>query len=228
MKRLERFSPKWLPVRRRKRANYKHQGQFCVSEKSQNALVLFAFFAAVLTCTGAVAQQVPYRGQNRLAVPPGYREWAFLTSSLDLNYSDDADNRSVLDNVFVNPDAYRAFVRTGTWPDKTIFVKENRIAASAGTISKSGKFQTQVVNMEMHVKDETRFPGKWAFFTSSDGKTPGELVPMTANCYSCHSEHGAVDTTFVQFYPTLLEIAKSKNTLSPGYLSDQRSISGTK
>lgn len=152
----------------------------------------------------------------------------FLTSSLDLNYSDGAEAQSVLDNVFVNPDAYRTFVRTGTWPDRTIIVKENRVAASAGTISKSGKYQTQVLNMEMHVKDEARFPGKWAFFASSDGKTPGELIPMTANCYSCHSEHGAVDTTFVQFYPTLLEIAKSKNTLSPGYLGDQRGLSDTK
>lgn len=191
-------------------------------------IVLFASFAGVLTCAGAVAQQLPYQGQNRLAVPPDYREWVFLTSSLDLNYSDGTDNPSVLDNVFVNPEAYRAFVRTGTWPDKTIIVKENRIAASAGTISKSGKFQTRVLNMEMHVKDEARFPGKWAFFASSDGTTPGVLVPMTATCYSCHSEHGAVDTTFVQFYPTLLEIAKTKGTLSPDYLNDQRSLSATR
>lgn len=191
-------------------------------------LVLFASLAGVLACAGAVAQQLPYQGQNRLAVPSAYREWVFLTSSLDLNYSDGTDGRSVLDNVFVNPDAYRAFVRTGTWPNKTIIVKENRVAASAGTISKSGKFQTRVMNMEIHVKDEARFPGKWAFFISSDGKTPGEFVPMTANCYSCHSKHGAVDTTFVQFYPTLLEIAKSKNTLSEGYLSDERSLAGTK
>lgn len=191
-------------------------------------IVLFASFAGVLTCAAAVAQQLAYQGQNRLAVPPDYREWVFLTSSLDLNYSDGTDNPSVLDNVFVNPEAYRAFVRTGTWPDKTIIVKENRIAASAGTISKSGKFQTRVLNMEMHVKDEARFPGKWAFFASSDGTTPGVLVPMTATCYSCHSEHGAVDTTFVQFYPTLLEIAKTKGTLSPGYLNDQRSLSATR
>jgi len=190
--------------------------------------VVFVCFAGVLTCAAAAAQQLAYQGQNRLAVPTDYREWVFLTSSLDLNYSDGADSRSVLDNVFVNPSAYRAFVRTGTWPDKTIIVKENRIAASAGTISKSGKFQTQVLNMEMHVKDEARFPGSWAFFISSDGKTPGVLVPKTVNCYSCHSAHGAVDTTFVQFYPTLLDIAKSKNTLSPGYLSDQQSLSATK
>jgi aspartate oxidase len=30
-----------------------------------------------------------------------------------------------------------------------------------------------------------------------------------------------VDTTFVQFYPTLLEIAKKKNTLSASYLKEE-------
>ena len=29
-------------------------------------------------------------------------------------------------------------------------------------------------------------------------------------CYSCHEQHGAVDTTFVQFYPTLIDAAKQK------------------
>jgi hypothetical protein len=40
-------------------------------------------------------------------------------------------------------------------------------------------------------------------------------------CYSCHEQHAAVDTTFVQFYPTLLEIAKKKGTLAPGYLKEE-------
>ena len=43
------------------------------------------------------------------------------------------------------------------------------------------------------------------------------MTPTTASCYSCHSEHAAVDTTFVQFYPTLLPIAKAKGTLSAAY-----------
>jgi hypothetical protein len=29
-----------------------------------------------------------------------------------------------------------------------------------------------------------------------------------------------VDTTFVQFYPTLLPVAQKKGTLSPGYLKE--------
>lgn len=43
------------------------------------------------------------------------------------------------------------------------------------------------------------------------------MIPVVADCYSCHAAHGAVDTTFVQFYPTLLPIAKSKGTLSSAY-----------
>ena len=41
-----------------------------------------------------------------------------------------------------------------------------------------------------------------------------------ASCYTCHEQQAAVDTTFVQFYPTLLPIAKSKGTLSAAYLKE--------
>jgi hypothetical protein len=51
----------------------------------------------------------------------------------------------------------------------------------------------------------------------------GNLLPKEMECYSCHAQHAAVDTTFVQFYPTLLEIAKKKNTLSPAYLKEESS-----
>ena len=75
------------------------------------------------------------------------------------------------------------------------------------------------MGVEVHIKDEAKFPGKWAFFSFDDGKV-GSLFPKQAACYSCHEAHGAVDTTFVQFYPTLLPIAKSKNTLSAAYLKE--------
>lgn len=192
-----------------------------------NRAIRVAALTAVLPCAAA-AQTLRYDGDHRLAIPGDYREWVFLTSSLDLNYSDDgaSGRRSVLDNVFVNPDAYKGFVKTGAWPDGTVLVKENRIAQSAGTISKSGKFQTQIASMELHVKDGARFRGGWSFFVSN-GRSPAVPVPMTADCYSCHAQHAAVDTTFVQFYPTLLDIAKSRNTLSPGYLSDTRTLSSS-
>ena len=75
-----------------------------------------------------------------------------------------------------------------------------------------------------HVKDEARFPGKWAFFIFGDSKT-ARMVPTNMECYSCHAQHAAVDTTFVQFYPTLLPIAQSKGTLSAAY---QKETAGQK
>jgi hypothetical protein len=126
----------------------------------------------------------------------------------------------MFDNVFVNPEAYKAYVQTGTWPDKTVLVLEVRGAEGKASINQHGNFQsTDVMGLEVHVKDEARFQGKWAFFGFDEGKT-GKMIPTTANCYTCHQEHAAVDTTFVQFYPTLLPIAKSKGTLSAAYLKE--------
>jgi hypothetical protein len=119
------------------------------------------------------------------------------------------------DNVFVTPAAYRSFLNTGKWPDKTMFVLELRSSASKGSINQSGHFQTALMGMEAEVKDENRFPGKWAFFDFSGSAASASAIPFSASCYSCHAQNGAVDNTFVQFYPTLLEIAKQKATLKP-------------
>lgn len=170
--------------------------------------------AAVLLAGAACADEAPhYTADSKMEVPADYRQWVFLTSSIDLSYQAGAPgSMHMLDNVFVNPAAYKAFLETGRWPDKTVFVKENRNAESAGTLSKGGRFQTGIMSSEIHVKDEARFPGGWAFFGSEDGKKPGSLFPTSASCYSCHQQHGTVDTTFVQFYPTLIDIAKAKKT----------------
>jgi hypothetical protein len=51
------------------------------------------------------------------------------------------------------------------------------------------------------------------------------MFPTEMECYSCHAQHTAVDTTFVQFYPTLIEIAKKKGTLSPAYMKEETAVS---
>jgi hypothetical protein len=48
------------------------------------------------------------------------------------------------------------------------------------------------------------------------------MIPRDASCYSCHAASTAVDHTFVQFYPTLLPIARAKGTLNPAYLAEER------
>ena len=151
-----------------------------------------------------------------------YREWIYLSSGVDMSYSPKAADTTTFDNVFANPEAYRSFLATGTWPDKTTIVLEVREAKSKGSINQHGHFQgTSLLGMEVHVKDAARFRGGWAFFDFDSPEKNGTLIPQGAPCYSCHAAHAAVDTTFVQFYPTLLPIAEMKKTFSDAYLKDE-------
>jgi hypothetical protein len=162
-----------------------------------------------------------YASDGQMKLPERYREWVYLSTGFDMSYNAKGMemDHHMFDNVFVNPEAYKVFVETGAWPDKTVFVLEARRAEGRGSINQKGNYQaSEIMGLEVHVKD-TRFSGGWAFFGFGDGKT-AKMIPTTAGCYSCHSEHAAVDTTFVQFYPTLLPIAKLKGTLAVGYLKE--------
>jgi len=189
---------------------------------------------AVLVLSATVLNSAPvprgsapdYATDGQLRLPENYRGWVYLTTGFDMSYNPALMNMDhhMFDNVFVNPEAYKAFVETGTWPDKTMLVLEARKAEGKGSINQKGNYQsTEIMGLEVHIKDESRFPGKWAFFGFGDSKT-AKMIPTTADCYSCHADHGAVDTTFVQFYPTLLPIAKSKGTLSASYQKETASV----
>jgi Cytochrome P460 len=164
-----------------------------------------------------------YTADGRLVLPEDYRTWVYLSSGFDMSYRAQAEEgHHVFDNVFVEPGAYQAFLKTGTWPDKTMLVLEARGAEEQGSINKSGHFQgTSVLGREVHVKDSARFKDQWAFF-GFEGAEPASMIPRSASCYSCHAAHAAVDTTFVQFYPTLLPVATAKGTLSPAYRLEAR------
>lgn len=196
----------------------------CHTARMLNKNTILVFIATVLVSLVAVSQQATssgpeYTDDAQLKVPEHYREWVYLSSGFDMSYNPGMQmaDHHMFDNVFVNPEAYKAFVETGTWPDKTMLVLEVRGAEGKGSINQKGNYQsTDRMGLEVHVKDEKRFPDKWAFFGFDDAKT-AKMVPLEASCYSCHAAHAAVDRTFVQFYPTLLPIAQSKETLSDAY-----------
>jgi Cytochrome P460 len=178
--------------------------------------------------TGAAAQTEDgtprYDPAGRLIPPAGYRDWVFLSSSLDMSYTENPAmaGMHMFDNVFAPRAAYESFKRTGVWPDKTVLVMETRGATSKGSINRQGQFQNgDVMGWEAHVKDTARFKGGWGFFAfDGTAPAPSAQIPYAAACYACHQAHAAADTTFVQFYPTLLPVARKLGTLSAGYLAD--------
>lgn len=172
----------------------------------------------VATSTGAPA----YTADGKLMLPADYRQWVYLSSGLGMSYNPKAlaSPSPMFDNTFVNPESWRAFQKTGTWPDKTVIVLEVRGSSDKGSINQRGHFQSgDVQGMEVHVKDAAK--GGWAFYSFDDAAALAQKIPEDKACYGCHSAHGAVDTTFVQFYPTLLPIARQRGTLSAAYLKDE-------
>jgi Cytochrome P460 len=161
-----------------------------------------------------------FLADNQLVRPTNYREWIWLSSGLGMSYGPAAQPNGTtdprFDNVFVTPEAYRSFLKTGKWPNKTMFVLEFRSSQTTGSINKDGHFQGDLIGIEAEVKDEGRFPEKWGFFPfRGSEQTAKPAPPATTDCQSCHSQNGAVENTFVQFYPTLLEVARQKGTLKP-------------
>jgi len=166
-----------------------------------------------------LAQGPEYTPDGKLLRPANYREWIFLSSGLGMTYSNPSAGEPEFTNVFVSPAAYRAFVETGHWPDKTMFLLEIRRPESHGSINQGGHYQAEMVGLEAEVKDSARFPETWAYFsfsgTLNDPKAPGRMFPKASVCIQCHSKNGAVENTFVQFYPTLIEVARRYGTLKP-------------
>lgn len=160
--------------------------------------------------TGENPQGPKFTADGQLMAPRDYREWMYLSSGLGMTYGPLAASTTDprFENVFVTPASYREFMKTGTWPDKTMFILEIRESATKRSINKDGKVQGDIAGIEAEVKSA----GKWLFYDLSRGAATAKPIAATASCYSCHGQNGAVDNTFVQFYPTLISVAKEHGT----------------
>jgi hypothetical protein len=189
-------------------------------------LLLCGWAAAAAVSAGAQERSADgptYTAGGELVRPADYREWVFVTSGVGMTYgpAQPATGQPALfDNVFVNRDSYRAFLTSGRWPDKTMFLLEIRRGEVNVSINNGGQTQGEVVALESAVKDTARFPDTgWGYFTfgRGGGLASAPPLPATASCYACHGSNTAVENTFVQFYPTLFDVAKKMGTVKASY-----------
>jgi hypothetical protein len=186
--------------------------------KTQVILLLSLLWTA-LPAQQTNSDEPRYTGNGQLMRPGSYRDWVYLSSGLGMTYGVETGAKPTserFDNVFVTPKAYKAFMQTGTWPDKTMFALEVRDSATHGSINQGGHYQEGIAALEIHLKDQKRFAGGWAFFGFGRADQTGKAFPADSACQTCHAKSGAVDETFVQFYPTLIPIAKAKGTFQAG------------
>jgi len=173
--------------------------------------VLLSFSASRQTRSSETPSTLPSYDGGKLVRPEGYREWVLLSSGLRMSYNPTPGSPDQFTNVFVPQRAYHEFLSGGKWPDKTMFVLEERASESKGSINKSGHFHTDLAGLAVEVKDENRFPDKWAYFSFRGDTKSVEALPK-AQCWQCHNDNAAVEHTFVQFYPTLKPFAEKFGT----------------
>ena len=198
-----------------------------MTAKKKMAVIVGLAFGTAFFLT-VWAQMTPgdgprYVDGTRLVRPTDYREWVYVGGGLGLTYDVGRNPQDPprFGNVFVNPSAYRSFMQTGVWPDGTVLVLESRFSETDELVSDRGRFQAKLRGIEAEVKD-SRFPDGWAFYDFGDADalrdTAEPLVAeVVARCVECHTKNTAVERTFVQFYPTLLEAARQKGTVKPGF-----------
>jgi hypothetical protein len=163
-----------------------------------------------------------FTSEGKLVRPTGYRKWVYVSSGYGMSYSQSPSGMQMFTNVFVTPSAYDYFAANGKWPDKTMFVLEVYGSTSRGSINKHGSYQTELSGLDVEVKDESRFPDKWAYFNFSETAAAASAdTPSKNDCWKCHEQSAAVEHSFVQFYPELLKIALAKATIKPGVRVDE-------
>jgi hypothetical protein len=191
-------------------------------------LTLAVFATAVVGCVcvlcGAAVAPAPvdpeFNAAGELIFPAGYREWVIVGMGVGMTYGPTvrAEGRPApFDNVYVKPDAYRAFLSSGKWPEGTMFVIEGRAPVERQLLANKGQTQGEVIFLEASVKDSQRFPEHgWAYFSFGSPSSPvARTKPLatSTDCYACHAQNTAVENTFVQFYPELIEVARRQGTV---------------
>lgn len=173
--------------------------------------IIFVCFCALEAAPDSDADRPQYTSNNKLVAPRNFREWIFLSAGLGMSYSRQGADHPMFTNVFVPKWAYSEFLKSGKWPEQTMFVVEERSSQTKGSINKVGHFQTDLMGYGVEVKDSDHFPEKWAYFNFAEESKSAQANPKAA-CFDCHEQHAAVEHSFTQFYPTLKVVAKKFGT----------------
>src|SRR5689334_24250157 len=108
-------------------------------------LLLACLVALAATGTEPSSSMPQYTSSNDLVRPDDYRNWVFMSSGLGMSYSPHGMDQPMFTNTFVPQWAYQEFLKGGKWPDKSMFVVEERASQIKGSINKTGHFQTELM-----------------------------------------------------------------------------------
>ena len=156
-------------------------------------------------------------GKLKLPDPNTFRRWVFVGAPLTPNgLNNGKAGFPEYHHVYIEEKNVDAYLKTGSFPEGTIIVKElTRVLdpkfpdGSRAEPSGRGFFNGVYNGIDVTVKDSKRFAktNGWGFFTFGHHPLPyaerAEEAPAS-ECASCHQTFvSKTDMTWIQFYPLL-------------------------
>lgn len=200
--------------------------------------ILLSLTAAVAALPMLVAAPAWAEGyytikDGELLRPTGFREWIYVGTPVtpnDMNGGKAAFPEH--HNVYIDPESWAHWKKTGEFRDGTILMKELVSVGSKAAVSGKGYFQGEYIGLEATIKSKQHFPdepGNWAYysFSTKDHKSltaTAKPFPAAA-CNACHDAAAADDFVFTQYYPVLRAGKGTGEAATGGVESD---LSGSK
>lgn len=158
-----------------------------------------------------------WTANGELVLPRGYHQWIFLGAPLT-PHALNGGNAGFPEyhNVYVQPEAFKAYRKTGEWPEGTILFKELQLTrpgtnpdGSSAEVSGRGYFPAARNGVDISVKDSKRFKDTkgWGFFNFGHHAPPYAKTAAAAAkdaCAGCHIAN-ADNMVFSKFYKPILE-----------------------
>ncbi|MGH7564820.1 MAG: cytochrome P460 family protein [Gemmatimonadota bacterium] len=148
---------------------------------------------------------------GELMRPEGWEAWILAGTSMGLTYTESAtvpgpgEPPGRFLNVYIQPWAYEHLMKTGAFPEGTMFVLAGADPVRKADPARGGFYQGELSLLEVHLKKEDLHESGWGFYGFGGGEETASLIPGEAACYSCHRDEAAFDQVFVQFYPAMWE-----------------------
>lgn len=194
----------------------------CNSVSIMLSVMALAVVGSFQPAYSADSNYYQFNDEGELVRPIGYREWVFVGTPLTPN--DMNDGKAPFPEfhaVYIDPDSWAHWKKTGKFREGTILMKELISVGSKAAVSGKGYFMGEFLGLEATIKSSKRFPdepGNWAYFSFTVGETAGKATdkpkhgaPLkrtaaafpSASCNSCHDASAADDWVFTQYYPVL-------------------------
>ena len=156
-----------------------------------------------------------YSAAGDLILPKNFHDWVYVGSPLTPNaLNGGSANFPEFHNVYIEPGSYDVYVKTGKFPEGTIFFKELQLTlkgenpdGSRTEPSGRGFFPGPFNGADVSVKDTKRYAssGGWGYynFNHHEPKAATAKVREKSECAFCHIASAKKDEIWTQFYPLL-------------------------